>query len=95
MTKRVHVEEILHNLVTKKIDMKIVAGKSEWVAIFMATVNFARYQNKMATNKMVTVAASSLRLFVAMVSILCSSYYFCPNFMKMVTGCPTLLLQPW
>jgi hypothetical protein len=34
------MEEILHNLVTKKFEMTIMAGKSEWVAIFMATVNF-------------------------------------------------------
>ena len=28
-------------------------------------------------------------------SFLCSSFYFCPNFAKMVTGCPTSTLRPW
>ena len=32
--------------------MTIVAGKSEWVALFMATINFVSYQNEiMAPDK--------------------------------------------
>ena len=31
-------------LVTIKFEITIVSGKSEWVAIFMVTVNFVSYQ---------------------------------------------------
>ena len=47
--------------VTKELQMIIVAGESVWVAIFMVTVNLL-VSKKMATNKMVTMAACSLTL---------------------------------
>ena len=37
-----------------------VSGKSEWVTIFMVTINFVGYQ-KMVNDKIVIVAASSLK----------------------------------
>jgi hypothetical protein len=40
------VEVILHNLVTKKFEMAIMAGKSENIALFMVTINFIGYQKK-------------------------------------------------
>lgn len=36
-----------------------------------------------------------LYLVAATSTVLCLSSYFCPNFTKIVSGCPTLLVQPW
>ena len=42
--------------------MKIVAGKLEWVAIIMVTINFVSYQKNGNRQNGIAVAASSLLL---------------------------------
>ena len=58
--------------------MIIVAGDSEWVAIIMATIKLVGYQKEMATDKMMTMAASNLTQcsFLKILKNVCEEIYY-------------------